>query len=366
MRVPQSSDTLRFNSDDSSDCTTQPPPVRLDRRVTRALLALAAALALAACSPPSADNRSSGSPTFSADASPTLATTPTPTPTPTPSPTASTPQPEPSAETGQPTIKVVAVGDISCAPKDRDKYPCRDAETAELAASLDPDLVLTLGDLQYEKGKYSDFLSSYDQSWGQLREITRPVIGNHEYDGPNADGYYKYFADQQPGPPGYYDFAAGSWRVFVLNSNCDKIDCASQLSWLRQRISSAEARCSLVAWHHPVFNSGIHGSQESMLPAWRVAAEGGADVLLVGHEHAYERFAPMDATGNISPLGLTSFTVGTGGKNLYALKARQSASRFWYNQGYGVLDLQLKPRSLRWAYVTVAGKTLDSGTQKCR
>ena len=230
---------------------------------------------------------------------------------------------------------------------------------------LAPDLIVGLGDLQYEKGAADDFSSRYALSWGTMKDITFPVPGNHEYVTEGASGYYSYFEGRQPGSPGYYSFTAGAWRIYALNSNCSEIDCAAQEQWLHDQVATDQEKCSIVAWHHPVFNSGVHGNSEYMLDTWRIAADGGAEILLVGHEHAYERFAPMNGEGSADPVGLTSFTVGTGGKNLYRVKKRLANSKVWLDQDFGVLVLDLHSHGASWSFESISGKSLDAGSLGC-
>jgi hypothetical protein len=132
--------------------------------------------------------------------------------------------------------------------------------------------VIGLGDLQYEAGSLEAFRRSYDETWGSLRRRTYPVPGNHEYKSPGAKGYYAYFRGRQPGPPGYYTFNLRNWRVYALNSNCDKIACGKQYRWLERDLAAKPRRCSLFAMHHPLFSSGSnHGSDPSMSRFFRIA-----------------------------------------------------------------------------------------------
>ncbi len=277
-----------------------------------------------------------------------------------------TPTPSAAPHRGNHAVRVVAIGDVACGPEDLKKLPCRDAQTAALTRRLKPDMVLSLGDQQYESGAYSDFMKVYDRSWGSLRSITRPIPGNHEYNTSGAAGYYRYFADQQPGPPGYYSFKAGKWRIYALNSNCSKVDCDQETAWLTRQLDRHPQGCSAIMVHHPLFTSGEHGPTPGSRPLWQAAYDGGNDLVLGGHDHTYERFGPLTPSGKVSPKrGMPSFVVGTGGKNLYPLKKRLPASAYFDNKHYGVLDLRLRAAGFSWRFVTIDGRTRDRGRAMC-
>ncbi len=222
---------------------------------------------------------------------------------------------------------MVAAGDIACPPGLAvTPTQCQQGATAALARRLDPSLVLTLGDHQYNESSLAQFNGSYAKSWGALRPRTRPTIGNHEYLTPGAGGYYTYFRNRQPGPPGYYRVAAGAWQVFVLNSNCDKVSCAREATWLDRQMKAHPSRCSMITMHHPRYSSGgEHGNDPAVIPLWRAAYKHHNDLVLSGHEHDYERFKRMDAVGHLRPSrGMLEFVVGTGGRNLYPLGTAQA------------------------------------------
>jgi hypothetical protein len=265
-------------------------------------------------------------------------------------------------------VRVVAAGDIACPPGLAvTPTQCQQGATAALARRLDPSLVLTLGDHQYNESSLAQFNGSYAKSWGALRPRTRPAIGNHEYLTPGASGYYTYFRNRQPGPPGYYRVAAGAWQVFVLNSNCDKVSCAREAAWLDRQMKAHPSRCSMITMHHPRYSSGAeHGNNSSVIPLWRVAYRHRADLVLTGHEHDYERFRRMDAVGHLRPYrGLLEFVVGTGGRNLYHSGTRKTGSAYFQASRFGVLRLSLGPRRFSWAFRAIDGRVLDSGTRAC-
>jgi hypothetical protein len=268
-----------------------------------------------------------------------------------------------------PTVRVVAVGDIACAPgKATTATTCQQAATAALATSLRPDLVLTLGDHQYEKGSLAEFQGSYAKSWGSLLSRTRPATGNHEYLTSGASGYYTYFRSRQPGPPGYYRVVARGWNIYVLNSNCDRISCGVEAGWLNRQMRAHPSKCSIITMHHPRYSSGLeHGNNTFVKPLWAAAYRHRNDVVLSGHDHDYERFKPMDARGHVKRRrGMVEFVVGTGGASLYHLGTRKRGSVYYQARTQGVLLLALNPRAYSWSYRSISGAVLDSGRRRCR
>lgn len=266
-------------------------------------------------------------------------------------------------------VRVIAVGDIACPP---DQPPtsttCRQAETATAARRYGPDLVLTLGDHQYPQGTAADFRASYDSSWGSLLDLTRPAPGNHEYDTAGARGYYEYFADRQPGPPGYYRVAANDWNIYVLNSNCGRIPCATEAAWLDREMAAHPARCSIVTMHHPRYSSGLeHGNNTAVRGLWEVAYKHGVDIALASHDQHYERFRPMDAYGRVDlARGVTSYVSGAGGAGLRPAGKRQRGSVYFQSEAPGVLALLLREDSWSWGFRDVDGRLMDGGNRTCR
>lgn len=281
--------------------------------------------------------------------------------------TADRPQPEQARLAATPTVTVVAAGDIACPPGARvTRRTCRQAATARAAQALSPDRVLVLGDLQYPSGRYRAFRRSYAKSWGKLRSITWPVPGNHEYETRGARGYYRYFANRQPGSPGWYRRALNGWQMYFLNSNCGKVDCAAQRAWLESEMAANPSTCSLVVTHHPRFSSGDHGNTARMRKFWQIAYRHHADVVLSGHDHDYERFAPMSPTGAVEATrGIQQFVSGGGGKNLYPRETTVPGSERFV-KAFGVLELTLTPTAYSWSYRGIRLGVRDSGSAACR
>lgn len=267
-----------------------------------------------------------------------------------------------------PRATVVAVGDIACpVGKPARGNKCRQAATARVARNLHPDAVLGLGDLQYERGNLASFRGSYDKSWGRLRGITWSVPGNHEYRTPGARGYYRYFAGRPGGKrPGYYRRTINGWQIYLVNSNCSEVDCAQQRTWLYRQMFRHPSKCSLIAMHHPRYSSGYeHGNAREAVGFWRVAQQFGTDVAVAGHDHDYERFAPMDNKGRVRANGIQSFVSGAGGKNLYRKGKHVRGSRVFYNGRAGVLRLSLRPNGWTWQFHDISGRIVDRGYRSC-
>jgi hypothetical protein len=268
-----------------------------------------------------------------------------------------------------PAVTVVAVGDIACPPGYRHTATrCRQGATARAAAALSPNRVIALGDEQYQKGSYYGFTHAYKRSWGKLRSITWPVPGNHEYETTGARGYYRYFKYRQPGAPGYYRRALNGWQMFFLNSNCRKISCATERAWFERQLAAHPSTCSLMAFHHPRFSSGgEHGSSRAMKPFWDIAHRHGVDIALSGHDHDYERFAPMAPDGSLDQAhGIRQFVSGLGGRSLYPKGTSVPGSEKFIDDRFGVLELTLRPKSYAWRFRDTGLVVRDSGSGTCR
>ena len=217
---------------------------------------------------------------------------------------------------------IAAAGDIACNSSTATSTTCRQKFTSDLLVNQGLSAVLPLGDIQYENGELANFNAYYDPTWGRVKAITYPAPGNHEYNTPGAPGYYSYFSSRTSAP-GYYSYDIGSWHLIALNSNCSAIGgcgtTSTETQWLRNDLAAHPNSCTLAYWHHPRFNSGAeHGSDTAYQPFWQALYDANADVVLVGHEHVYERFAPQTPTGAADAVrGIRQFTVGTGGKSHY-------------------------------------------------
>ena len=262
---------------------------------------------------------------------------------------------------------MVGAGDIaSCASTG-------DEATALLLDNI-AGTVYNLGDNVYDNGTTTEYANCYNPSWGRHKARTMPTPGNHEYNTPGATGYYGYFGAAAGDPAkGYYSYDLGDWHIIALNSNssCTTVSCAAgspQETWLRNDLATNAKSCTLAYWHHPRFNSGAsHGNNTAVAPLWAALYEYNADVILNGHEHVYERFAPQDPAGVADALrGIRQFTVGTGGRSHYTFGAIQANSQVREGNTYGVLKLTLRAGAFDWQFVPVAGATFtDSGSGTC-
>jgi chitodextrinase len=283
---------------------------------------------------------------------------------------------------------IAAAGDIACDPTNSSfnagngtSNSCRQKYTSDLLVNANLAAVLPLGDNQYYCGGYQAFLQSYDLSWGRVKGITHPVVGNHEYltsggtgcttANAGAAGHFNYFgaAAGQPGK-GYYSYDIGAWHLIALNSNCgDAGGCGSsspQGQWLEADLAVHSNLCTLAYWHIPLFSSGGRASSNTQ-SFWQALYNHNADLILAGHDHIYERFAPQTPGGTLDTVrGIREFIVGSGGANHTSLATIFANSEVRNVDTYGVLKLTLHPTSYDWQFVPEAGQTFaDSGTTQC-
>ena len=247
-----------------------------------------------------------------------------------------------------------------------------DEATADLLDNI-PGTVFTAGDNAYFSGSASEFANCYEPSWGRHKARTYPAAGNHDYVTAGGPYYHSYFGAGAGTPgQGWYSYDVGAWHVVVLNSNCSDPNVggcgagSAQEQWLRADLAAHPAACTAAIWHHPRFSSSSHGSSTSVKPLWQALQDYGAEIVLVGHDHTYERFARQDADGNADPNGIREFVVGTGGISHYAFNATLPNSEVRNNDTYGVIKLTLHATSYDWEFVPEAGRTFtDSGTEAC-
>jgi acid phosphatase type 7 len=277
------------------------------------------------------------------------------------------------------SVVLVAVGDISCSTHspnynggNGNRFGCHMKQTAELARRLEPQALLLLGDLQYESGDLAQFNTSYSQSWGadDLKRISRPVPGNHEYTTKNAAGYFEYFGAAAGEPEkGYYSYDIGGWHIVALNSNCSTVPCGTnseQLKWLQADLKKHVNKCSIAYFHHPLFSSGTHGGNNFMKPMYEVLTQNKVDITIGGHDHLYERFGLLNSAGLSDASGVRNFVVGTGGKDLYPFRKEQAGSEVRISSAFGVLKLVLKNDSYNWQFIDENNSILDAGNENCR
>jgi calcineurin-like phosphoesterase family protein len=270
---------------------------------------------------------------------------------------------------------VYAAGDIACAPgNSTTATKCREMKTSDIILGGGASKALALGDLQYDSASLANMRASYARSWGRVGSIIEPVLGNHESTG---SGYFDYFygSGVNSGPfgqrgKGYYSYNVGVWHLIALNSNCARVACnagSAQEQWLRGDLGANPRACTLAYWHHPRFSSGHDGDGTFMQDVWKDLYNAGADLVLVGHSHNYERFAPMNANGALDRAkGIREFVVGTGGAFFTGISTAKPNSEVRQNNTFGVLKLTLHSVGYDWKFVPEAGKTFtDSGNGAC-
>jgi hypothetical protein len=261
---------------------------------------------------------------------------------------------------------LVGAGDIA---------DCKDLSGAEATAKLlvqVPGTVMAVGDLAYPDGSKENF-TCYDKTWGRVKSRTRPAPGNHEFHAAGATPYFDYFGAAAGDPKtGYYSYDLGSWHIVVLNSECKEIGgCEAgspEEKWLRADLAAHPSGCTLAYFHKPRFSSGLaHGDDPEVGAFWQALYEANADVVVTGHDHDYERFAPQTPDGTADPArGIREFVVGTGGKNHRPFVSPKPNSELRDATAFGVLKLTLKPNAYDWQFIPEAGKNFtDSGSGAC-
>jgi 3',5'-cyclic AMP phosphodiesterase CpdA len=248
-----------------------------------------------------------------------------------------------------------------------------DDETAMLLDRI-PGLIWTAGDNAYPAGTAADFQACYDPTWGRHRARTRPVPGNHEYWTPGALPYFAYFGEAagEVGK-GWYSYRYGDWLIIALNSNIETERWSEQVRWLRKLLRENPSECTLAYFHHPLVSSGAHGENSdthddaNVMAFWEALYNAGAEVVLVGHDHHYERFAPITPWGGASPRGIRQFVVGTGGGSLRGRGRHEPhpASEAFIQDRHGVLKLTLGRGGYQWEFVATGGRVLDRGEAAC-
>jgi hypothetical protein len=265
--------------------------------------------------------------------------------------------PTPSGSAGE-GATLLAVGDIGSCNASNDDL------VGKLAASL-PGTVALIGDIAYETGSARDYANCFNPTWGSLLDRLRPAPGNHDYETRGAAGYFSYFgAGAGTLGEGWYSYDLGAWHVIALNSECGAIEggCGKEsveLDWLRADLAAHPAQCTLAYWHHPRYSSGLHGNNAMTERFWAALSDAGADLILSGHDHDYERLSPVG--------GIRSFVVGTGGRSLYAWPGSPGPyTEVRANDTYGLLELTLRPADFSWRFIAAAGGSFtDSGHATC-
>jgi len=280
------------------------------------------------------------------------------------------PSPSQASSDGQ-TFTLVGAGDIAS---------CENIEGARATAKLlerIPGTVFAVGDLAYERGTAAEFQNCYDTTWGEFKARTKPALGNHEYGEPTASAYFQYWGAQAgPVGKGYYSYDLGAWHIVALNANCKAQGlggCAKgspEEEWLRQDLAEHPDACILAYGHQALFSSGLlknHAIHPELREFWRDLYAAHAALVLAGHEHSYERFAPQDPDGHADPAnGIREIVIGTGGRSHDLLGFAIPNSEVRNAETYGILKLTLTPGHYAWEFIPVEGKSFtDSGSGAC-
>jgi predicted phosphodiesterase len=278
------------------------------------------------------------------------------------------------AEAVEIPVTIMGAGDIAGSLADA-------TATGNLIRAANPDAVFTLGDNAYSDGTLTNYTNRYDPAWGSFKDRTHPVPGNHDYHADPPVGYLAYFGAATVTTPVdggvYYAWDVGNgWRAYAVNTEIST--SGAQLTWLQDDVAAHPGMHYILYTHHPRYTSGAnHGPSTAICPLWNaLAATGGLEIVLAGHNHQYERFAEMDCAGQVSDAGARSFVVGSGGTGTYAFGPPEPGSRFRNARDFGVLELVLHSTSYEWSFIASgrgangstsfdtdnAGRVLDSGS----
>ena len=294
----------------------------------------------------------------------TSASAPVTTPSPARSEPPGLPSVDPSASS-PPTIVLTGAGDIAdCSSNGA-------AKTSDLLVGQ-AGVFFTAGDNAYPDGSAANFRDCYDPTWGRVKDRTiLPAAGNHDWNTAGAAGYLGYFgANAAPDGVTWQSMDLGGWHVVVLDSDCADVGGCEATSpegrWLAKDLAANQLRCTLAIWHHPRFSSGLHGDDPAVAPFWDLLYAHGAELIVNGHDHDYERFAPQDPSGKVErPGGIREIVVGTGGAELRTFKAQASNSEFRQAGTFGVLRLTLHPANYDWEFLPADGLIADAGSTPC-
>jgi hypothetical protein len=269
----------------------------------------------------------------------------------------------PSGSAADPVL--VGAGDIADCGADGDEA------TAALLDGI-AGTVFTAGDNAYERGTPDQFRECYEPTWGRHRDRTRPAPGNHDWETAGLAGYLGYFGSAAQGPDGssWYSYELGAWHVIVLDSACSKVGgCqpdSAQGRWLAKDLAANDSLCTMAIFHHPRFSSGEHGDIASVDAFWRLLYAANVDVVVNGHDHDYERFAPQDPQGRPDEArGIREFVVGTGGGDLRNFLRAAPNSEVRLAGGYGVIKFTLHESSYDAEFIAAGNDFRDVGTNDC-
>lgn len=263
------------------------------------------------------------------------------------------------------TVIVAGAGDIC------DGTTCR--QTADLIRNINPVAVFTAGDNAYSSGTLAQYNGNYNTYWGPFKSYTKPTPGNHEYNTSGASGYFDYFNGSgvtsgiagERGK-GYYSWDVGDWHFIALNSNISMSAGSAQETWLRSNLAANTKPCTAAVWHHPLISRGNYSGVSSVKPLWNALYDYKADLVLVGHDHNYQRYAKANPNLVAAADGIRQILVGTGGRAFYSLSGSHTLLERANANTYGVLKLTLNSTGYKADFVPVAGSTFtDTVSATC-
>jgi hypothetical protein len=240
------------------------------------------------------------------------------------------------------------------------------APIGRLFDRFDGDIILA-GDLAYPSGTQEDFRNCFEPTFGRFKSRMRASPGNHEYmASASAEPYFTYFGDRSgPNRLGFYTFRAAEWTVLMLNSSIPIGRGSPQLAFVRQVMQQAPTRCTMAVLHHPFDSSSLNGPTPSLRDLWELMYNLGGDLVVNGHDHVYERHAPVNPDQRRDDArGIRQFTVGTGGAVLYG-RMRTAINSELLISSYGILRLKLDPALYEWQFMDVDGNVVDRGLNVC-
>jgi acid phosphatase type 7 len=266
---------------------------------------------------------------------------------------------------------LVGAGDIATCPGNADEETA--ALIDQVVAEWPDAIVFTTGDNVYPGGSIEEYRECFEPSWGRHRSRTRPAVGNHDFGETKAAGYHEYWGERGGEfDRYYYSYDVGEWHVVVLSAECHRVGCdldsedGEQAEWLVADLEASDARCTIAIWHDPRWSSGRYGNNRDYATFWEILHDHGAEMVINGHEHLYERFEPMDPDGAVDrDRGIMQFTVGTGGGELRGFESIHPNSAARASE-YGVLQLSLGQGRYEWAFLPVDEQgSRDSGSGAC-
>jgi hypothetical protein len=258
---------------------------------------------------------------------------------------------------------VLTVGD-ACGPPGRNPQAGAVGQLGRRLLDGNPNaIVLALGDNAYNRGREQEYADYYDPIWGFAKDRTWACAGNHDYRTAGAAPYFNYFGESRAGTcrVSYFSFDLGGWHIVSLNSEVEQDRDSPQLRWLRRDLEARQAGPILALWHRPRWGSGGHRDSRKPRWFWNELYAHRAEIVLNGHSHHYERFAPQRPDQVADARGIRQFVVGTGGRRLSArskFTPHSEASRF---DVWGILKLSLGPARYRWQFISTVDEVVDSG-----